>query len=79
MLKLSLVLANGEVEHIDENVDDTKLADERGNVIGTQQGNQLSIRSKRKPIHRKRYYNTINVPYGKKFTVAVGRWNDRYI
>ena len=66
--KITLVLPNGEVEHIVEN-DHTILEDERGNVIGTQQGNQLQYTAKE--TTQKTIFNTINVPYGKKFTVAL--------
>ncbi len=66
--KIILVLENGDVEHIDENVVE-EIADKRGNIIGSQQGNQLSYAQKETNTHT--VYNTINVPYGKKFNLKL--------
>jgi ferric-dicitrate binding protein FerR (iron transport regulator) len=46
-----------------------KIQDSQGNVIGNQQGNELVYNDKKVP--EKLLYNTLTVPFGKRFTVQL--------
>lgn len=66
--KISLVLENGEVEFLSED-NINVIEDGDGNIIRTQTGNQLSYNHN--ISNQQLTFNTINVPYGKKFKVKL--------
>lgn len=65
---ITLTLENGNVEVITEN-GTKKITDQQGNVVGEQYGNILNYLSKKNT--QKLAYNTLNVPYGKRFDVVL--------
>ncbi len=66
--KVTLVTENGSVQTIDEQTSEI-VKDENGNVIGKQEKNQInySVGSEVKEL----IYNTLNVPKGKTFQIAL--------
>ena len=65
---ITLQLANGDIQTINED-ETTQVVDVNGNVVGTQKGNQLiySNASAKDTL----VYNTIKVPYGKRFELTL--------
>ena len=65
---ITLQLANGDIQTINED-GTTQVVDVNGNVVGTQKGNQLiySNASAKDTL----VYNTIKVPYGKRFELTL--------
>mgnify|MGYP003663535376 FL=1 len=54
-----------------------EVKDEEGNIIGTQNNTQLSYTAKAED--QKLIYNTLNVPYGKKFDVVLSDGTHVYL
>ncbi|WP_179376293.1 FecR family protein [Winogradskyella wichelsiae] len=65
---ITLKLDNGKTKTIDEN-DSNDIVDEEGNVIGIQSGKKIEYFTKEKKSVL--VYNTLTVPYGKKFEVKL--------
>lgn len=66
--KITLKMDDGNIKVIDEK-GNFKIQDIKGNVIGTQQGNELVYDDKK--VLEKLVYNTLTVPYGKRFSVKL--------
>tara|TARA_R110002126_G_scaffold291603_1_gene454170 strand:- start:3172 stop:4335 length:1164 start_codon:yes stop_codon:yes gene_type:complete len=66
--KITLKMDDGNIKVIDEK-GNFKIQDIKGNVIGTQQGNELVYNDKK--VSEKLVYNTLTVPYGKRFSVKL--------
>ncbi|UAM97990.1 FecR domain-containing protein [Polaribacter litorisediminis] len=66
--KITLKMDDGNIKVIDEK-GNFKIQDFKGNVIGTQQGNELVYDDKK--VLEKLVYNTLTVPYGKRFSVKL--------
>jgi ferric-dicitrate binding protein FerR (iron transport regulator) len=73
---ITIMLGNGKIETLktDENRD---VRDEEGNIIGTLNNALLSYTAKIE--NRKLIYNTLNVPYGKKFDVVLSDGTHVYL
>lgn len=65
---ITLQLENGNIQTINED-GSTKVVDDKGNVIGAQNGNQLVYNNG--VIKEKLAYNILTVPYGKRFEVQL--------
>ncbi|WP_179333183.1 FecR family protein [Winogradskyella costae] len=65
---ITLKLDNGKTKTIDDN-DSNDIVDEEGNVIGIQSGKKIEYFTKEKKSVL--VYNTLTVPYGKKFEVKL--------
>lgn len=65
---VTLQLQNGEIEIIAED-GSSKVLDNKGNIVGQQNGNQLSYNHNK--ISDKLEYNTLNVPFGKNFELVL--------
>lgn len=65
---ITLTLENGNIQVISED-GTTKVVDSKGNLIGTQQGTQLVYKSD--AVIEKLVYNTLTVPYGKRFDIVL--------
>lgn len=65
---ITLKLENGDVQIISPD-GKTQLVDKNGKVIGKQQGTQLVYSNETKPT--KLVYNTLTIPYGKKFEITL--------
>ena len=66
---ITLELDNGNIQVIEED-GTAKVMDSRGNTIGTQQGSQL-LYTKGEETINKLAYNTLTVPYGKRFDLQL--------
>jgi hypothetical protein len=66
--EITLKMDNGTIKVIDEKGSFT-IQDTKGNIIGNQQGNELVYDTKK--VTDKLTYNTITVPYGKRFAVKL--------
>ncbi|WP_299671624.1 FecR family protein [uncultured Polaribacter sp.] len=66
--QITLKMDNGTIKVIDEKGSFT-IQDTKGNIIGNQQGNELVYDTKK--ATDKLAYNTITVPYGKRFAVKL--------
>lgn len=66
--KITLKMDNGEVKIIEENKS-INLKDKNGNIIGNQKGNELVYNNEK--TTEKLIYNTLTVPYGKRFAVKL--------
>lgn len=69
---ITLTFENGTIKTIQEN-DQRQIVDSKGNVIGTQMGDKLRYNdtdTKENPS-KKPIYNTLTVPYGKRFDLAL--------
>lgn len=66
--EITLQLENGEVQVISEGKK-TKVTDSKGNIIGNQNGNKIVYDTKT-PLD-KLAYNTIKIPYGKRFELEL--------
>ncbi|GAA3582331.1 FecR family protein [Snuella lapsa] len=67
--KITLQLDNGTLEVVEED-GSIKIVDEQGNVVGVQKGNQL-IYNNNGVKKEQLVYNTLVVPYGKRFQVKL--------
>lgn len=65
---ITLELENGTIEVIDEN-GNTQIMDKDGTVVGSQKGTQLVYESK--AATEEVVYNTLTVPYGKRFDLRL--------
>lgn len=65
---ITLQLENGAIQIIKDD-GSTQLVDANGNVVGTQNGNQLVYSNT--VLKDSLVYNTINVPYGKRFELQL--------
>jgi transmembrane sensor len=65
---ITLQLGNGDIQIIKED-GTTQVVDVNGNVVGTQKGNQLVYTDAE--VNDSLVYNTINVPYGKRFDLML--------
>ena len=65
---ITLKMENGTVQVIEEN-GLSQVKDSKGNMIGTQQGNKL--RYNNKTPSEELAYNTLTVPYGKRFDIIL--------
>lgn len=65
---ITLELENGNIQIINED-GSTKVVDDKGNIVGTQEGNQLVYSND--IIIDKLVYNTLTVPYGKRFEIQL--------
>lgn len=65
---ITLQLANGEIQVISANKK-SQVTDSEGNIIGSQNGNKIVYDTKT-PIE-KLVYNTIKIPYGKRFELQL--------
>ncbi|PIA81222.1 hypothetical protein BFR04_14875 [Gaetbulibacter sp. 4G1] len=65
---ITLELENGNIQIINED-GSTKVVDVKGNVVGTQSGTQLVYSND--IIKEKLVYNTLTVPYGKRFEIQL--------
>ncbi|WP_413999065.1 FecR family protein [Flavobacterium sp. W1B] len=65
---ITLQLENGDIQIIKED-GSTQVVDAKGNVVGTQKGNQLVYTNSL--VKDTLVYNTINVPYGKRFELKL--------
>ncbi len=65
---ITLQLENGNIEIIAED-GKTKVVDSKGNIVGTQNGNQLIYDNKIE--NEALVYNTLTVPYGKRFEIQL--------
>ena len=65
---ITLELENGNIQIINED-GSTKVVDDKGNIVGTQEGNQLVYSND--IIKDKLVYNTLTVPYGKRFEIRL--------
>lgn len=65
---ITLQLEDGSIKII-EDIGTTKITDKNGTVLGKQKGNQLVYNEK--SAGNSLVYNTINVPYGKKFNLQL--------
>ena len=65
---ITLELDNGTIEVIAEN-GEAKIMDNNGQIVGRQQGNQLVYSDE--VILEELVYNTLTVPYGKRFDVQL--------
>ncbi|MGY0408413.1 MAG: FecR family protein, partial [Polaribacter sp.] len=65
---ITLKLNNGTTKIIKENIN-TSLANSKGKILGVQKGNQLIY--KKEVVKDKLVYNTLTVPYGKRFKVRL--------
>ena len=63
-----LQLENGEVQVISEH-NSAQVKDAKGNIVGNQNGDKLVYESNSDP--EKLIYNTIKIPYGKKFRLQL--------
>lgn len=74
--KITLKMDDGKIKVIDEK-GNLKIQDIKGNVIGTQQGNELVYDDKK--VLEKLVYNTLTVPYGKRFSVKLSDGTKVYL
>lgn len=65
---ITLTLENGNIQVISED-GTTKVVDSKGNLIGTQQGTALIYKSD--TAIEELAYNTLTVPYGKRFDIVL--------
>ena len=65
---ITLTLENGNIQVISEG-GTTKVVDSKGNLIGTQQGTALIYKSD--TVIEELTYNTLTVPYGKRFDIVL--------
>ena len=65
---ITLKLENGNIQVIKED-GSSQLVDSKGNMIGTQKGNSLQYNNR--IIPEKLTYNTLTVPYGKRFDIIL--------
>lgn len=73
---ITLELDNGNIEVLNED-GTTQVMDANGNVVGTQQGNQLVYTDE--AVTESMVYNTLNVPYGKRFEVSLSDGSKAYL
>ncbi|TDD93548.1 FecR family protein [Flavobacterium cellulosilyticum] len=66
--EITLQLENGEIQVITANKKST-IADSNGNVVGNQNGNKI-VYDTETPL-KKLVYNTIKIPYGKRFELQL--------
>lgn len=73
---ITLQLENGNIEIINEN-GTSQIVDKKGNVVGKQDGRQLvySDKSEKETL----IYNTLTVPYGKRFEVQLSDGTHVYL
>ncbi|WP_339712594.1 FecR domain-containing protein [uncultured Kriegella sp.] len=65
---ITITLDNGTVETLNPN-ENKKVKDNKGNIIGSQDKSKLTYQGA--PSSDKLVYNTLNVPYGKRFDVIL--------
>ena len=65
---ITIILDNGAIETLDPN-GNKEVKDDQGNVIGSQDKSKLTYQEK--PSANKLVYNTLKVPYGKRFDVIL--------
>lgn len=65
---ITITLDNGAIETLDPN-ENRKVKDNKGNIIGSQDKSKLTYQGV--PSTDKLVYNTLNVPYGKRFDVIL--------
>lgn len=65
---ITLELENGNIQIIAED-GQTRIMDSKGNIVGTQSGNQINYNNGVKK--EKLVYNTLTVPYGKRFEIEL--------
>ena len=68
--EITLKLANGEVEVVSESAQ-REILDKQGNVVGLQQGAQITYNHPPAKTPKEIVYNELNVPYGKKFDLVL--------
>lgn len=73
---ITLQLANGDIQIINED-GTTQVVDANGNVVGTQKGNQLVYTNA--SAKDTLVYNTIKVPYGKRFELKLSDGTDVHL
>ena len=73
---ITIILGNGKMETLQAD-GNREVKDEEGNIIGTQNNTQLSYTSTAE--NQKLIYNTLNVPYGKKFDVVLSDGTHVYL
>lgn len=73
---ITIMLGNGRIETLRAN-ENRNVRDEDGNIIGTQKNSQLNYAGKAET--QKLIYNTLNVPYGKKFDVVLSDGTHVYL
>lgn len=73
---VTIVLDNGKVETLSAD-DNREVRDTEGNIIGKQNKSKLSYTATAK--NQKLIYNTLNVPYGKKFDVELSDGTHVYL
>ena len=67
---ITLTLSNGNIKVISETGEE-KIIDQKGNVIGTQEGNQISYSNANKNSTETLVYNELTIPYGKLFDLEL--------
>lgn len=65
---ITLALENGDIQIINE-ADSAKVVDYKGRIVGIQEGNQLVYNNS--VTKNKLTYNTLTVPYGKRFKIQL--------
>lgn len=73
---ITIILGNGKMETLKTD-GNREVKDEEGNIIGKQNNTQLSYTAKAED--QKLIYNTLNVPYGKKFDVVLSDGTHVYL
>ena len=73
---ITIMLGNGRIETLRTN-ENRIVRDEDGNIISTQNNSQLNYAGKAE--NQKLIYNTLNVPYGKKFDVVLSDGTHVYL
>ncbi|MDO6602829.1 FecR family protein [Arenibacter palladensis] len=73
---ITITMGDGRIETLKTD-EDRDLRDEEGNIIGTQNNTKLSYTAKTK--HKKLVYNTLNIPYGKRFDLILSDGTHVYL
>ncbi|WP_052143731.1 FecR family protein [Wocania ichthyoenteri] len=68
--KITLQLENGNIEILNED-GSSQVVDVNGNIIGRQEGAQLTYANETETEDNTLKYNTLSVPYGKRFDVTL--------
>jgi len=73
---ITIILDDGRVQTLQAD-DNREIKDKKGNIIGTQTNSKLSYIGKTED--QKLIYNTLNIPYGKKFDVVLSDGTHVYL
>ena len=75
---ITLEREDGNIQVITED-GSTKVLDSKGNIVGSQKGNQLVYQGSNSSDNSEPVYNTLNVPYGKHFELKLADGSIAYL